>query len=121
MQILFIIFSLLCFWTNTLFSDTIAKEPIKVELLIKQIKSAKPQERRVLMNHLKLRLRTMNQGSRAKAMMRLRKSFAKGYHQGIGQQHKGSMMRQEKVNTPQHTPQRNTHKGMQQGQHRGKR
>ncbi len=121
MQTLFIFFSLMYFWTNALFANEIPKESIDTETLITEIKNAKPENRRVLMNQLKLELRAMNQENRAKTMMRLRKSFAKGSHQENGQKHQGGMMRQEKCNTPQHTPHRNIHKGMQKGQHKGQK
>ncbi len=121
MQTLFIFFSLICFWTNALFADEIPKEPIKVEMLITEIKSAKPEERRTLMNQLKVKLRAMNRESRAKAMMDLRNSFAKGSHQGLGQKHHTGMKRQNKANTTQHTPYRGIHKGMHQGQQKGRK
>ena len=116
MQTLFIFFSLICFWTNTLFANEVPKKPIKVEILINEIKNAKPEDRRALMNQLKLKLRAMNQGSRAKAMMRLRKSFAKHSGQGLGQNRHGNIMHQQKS---QQTPHISTHKGMQQGQQKG--
>lgn len=123
MQTLFIFFSLVYFWANTLFADEIPKEPIKVEVLITQIKSAKPEDRRTLMNQLKLQLRATNQGSRAKAMMNLRKSFAKNAAQGQTQKQHSGMKHHEKTSKPQHAGQRagGAHKGMQQGQQKGQR
>ncbi len=119
MQTLFIFLSLICFWTNALLADTISKEPIKVETLVSEIKNATPENKRILMNQLKLKLRAMNQQSRAKAMMSLRKSF--GHRSQQGEKHHNKMMHQEKAHTPQHTEQRASHNGMHQGQQRGKR
>jgi len=121
MKTLFIFFSLVCFWANTLFADEIPKEPIKIEVLITQIKSAKPEDRRTLINQLKLDLRAMNQGSRQKAMMNLRKSFGnKGAHGQTQRPHRG-MKCQEKANKPQHAAQKGAHRGMQKGQHKGQK
>ncbi len=47
----------------------------EVSDLITQIKSAQPSEKRVLMNSLKLKLRSANHSSRVAAMAELRKSF----------------------------------------------
>ncbi len=53
-----------------------------IDRLVTQIKSAKPSQRRVLMNRLKVELRGMNQESRRRAMMKLRESFNRGEHHG---------------------------------------
>ena len=61
-------------------------EPIKevsassssIKMLIKNIKSAKASEKRVLMNQLKVELRKMNQNVRKRAMRELRSSFSRG-------------------------------------------
>ena len=45
--------------------------------LIEQVKIAKVEDRRVLMNQLKVQLREMNKESRQKAMRELKKSFSK--------------------------------------------
>jgi hypothetical protein len=47
-----------------------------ISSLIEQIKSAKVDDKRVLMNQLKLQLREMNKESRQKAMRDLKKSFS---------------------------------------------
>lgn len=123
MQTLFIFLSLMYFWANTLFASEIPTEPVKVEVLITEIKSAKPQDKRALMNQLKLQLRAMNQGSRQKAMMSLRQSFRKDGAQGQAQKPHGGMKHQEKTSKPQHSGQRGggAHKGMQQGQQKGQK
>jgi len=54
--------------------------------LINQVKKAEIKDRRVLMNKLKIQLRAMNKESRHKAMVELKKSFAKS--EGHTAQHK---------------------------------
>jgi alpha-galactosidase len=51
-----------------------------VQSLIQQIKSSKVENRRLLMNQLKIELRKMNKESRHNAMMELKKSFSKEHH-----------------------------------------
>jgi len=116
MQTLFIFFTLICFWTNTLFADEVPKKTVKVEILINNIKNARPEDRRAMMNKLKLKLRTMNQESRTKAMMNLRKSFAKHSCQNFGQKHHGGMMHRNKS---QQSLQKGQQKGKQKGQKKG--
>lgn len=48
-----------------------------IGMLIEQVKIAKVEDRRVLMNQLKVQLREMNKESRQKAMRELKKSFSK--------------------------------------------
>ncbi len=63
------------------FTETSAQEKsnhtLATQKLIAQIKSSPPSKRRVLMNKLKLELRKMNQETREKVMMDLKKSFTK--------------------------------------------
>jgi len=47
-----------------------------ISTLIEQVKTAKVEDRRVLMNQLKVQLREMNKESRHKAMKELKKSFS---------------------------------------------
>jgi len=56
--------------------NPIKKQTPSISMLIEQVKSAKVDERRVLMNQLKVQLREMNKESRQKAMSELKKSFA---------------------------------------------
>jgi len=60
-----------------LLSSKVFAEDIKVPItaLIENIKEAKVEDRRNLMNQLKIRLREMNQENRKKTMMELRKTF----------------------------------------------
>ncbi len=68
--------------TTLLVANDIQKQQSQVDRLVQDIKVAKPSQRRVLMNQLKVELRGMNQESRRKTMMGLKKSFAKGEHSG---------------------------------------
>ena len=64
--IIFILFSLSLF----------AQEPA-LATLISQIREAKVEDRRVLMNQLKVKLREMNKESRQRTMRELKHSFSK--------------------------------------------
>jgi hypothetical protein len=61
--------------------STIEKKPetkqSNLQMLIKQVKSAPNKEKRVLMNQLKIQLKSMNKESRQQAMKELQKSFVK--------------------------------------------
>ncbi len=48
-----------------------------VQKLITQVKNAPDNQKRELMNQLKVHLKSMNKESRKKAMMKIKKSFAK--------------------------------------------
>ena len=50
--------------------------PTSVDVLITQVKNAPDDQKRVLMNQLKIQLRKMNKESRIKTMKELRKSFS---------------------------------------------
>jgi len=56
--------------------STIEKQS-NLQKLINQVKIAPNKEKRVLMNQLKVQLKSMNKESRQKAMKELKKSFAK--------------------------------------------
>jgi len=55
------------------------KETIKA--LVEKVKKAEPSQRRLLMNELKIQLRTMHQETRTQVMLDLRRSF-NGQHRG---------------------------------------
>ena len=64
-----------------LFSSLYAEElQSSVQKLIQQVKNAKVDDRRQLMNQLKVELRNMNKESRHSAMVELKKSFSKEHH-----------------------------------------
>ena len=76
----FRIFLLMVFLYSEIFGDTISKEGATDDImrLVSKVKEAKASERRVLMNELKISLRQVNQASRHRIMMQLRKSFTRG-------------------------------------------
>ena len=54
-----------------------ADQTQSIETLIKQIKNSSSDDRRVAMNKLKIKLRTMNKETRKKVMLDLQNSFSK--------------------------------------------
>ena len=80
MNNIFRIFLLIVFLYSAMFGDTLAKEDATENImhLISKVKKAKASERRVLMNQLKLSLRQVNQASRQRIMLQLRKNFNRG-------------------------------------------
>jgi hypothetical protein len=83
---------------------------VTIQSLVKQVKKAAPSERRVLMNELKIKLRSMNQESRKQVMLELRRSFNINHNrekmQGMTstmQQQSASMMTEAKnMNSAMH-------------------
>jgi hypothetical protein len=81
-------------------------EPIRtptIQELLLEVKNAPDEQKRVLMNQLKVQLKSMNQESRKKVMIELKKSFGQG----------------EETHEPQHEKQQN-HEGCQQTNHQPK-
>ena len=68
------------FLYSTMFGDTFSKEDSTEDImhLVTKVKEAKASERRVLMNQLKISLRKVNQASRQRIMLQLRKNFNRG-------------------------------------------
>jgi len=57
------------------------EENINIETLVKQVKIAEPEEKRILMNRLKILLRQSNKAHRLQVMNELRQSFSpEGVH-----------------------------------------
>jgi Skp family chaperone for outer membrane proteins len=120
--ILYTIFLLL--FSSALYAEgaTSIKQP-SIKSLIEQVKSAKVQDRRILMNQLKLQLRKMNKESRHSAMVELKKSFSKEHgekklHRG---QHKHKKLYKHRgEHQPMYRHLRQQQERMQrQGEHRG--
>ena len=63
------------FFYSNLHAEELSTTP-SISTLIEQVKSAKVENRRVLMNQLKTQLRKMNQESRHKVMRELKHSFS---------------------------------------------
>ena len=91
---------ILFFFTN-LYAEELPKTP-SVSTLIEQVKSAKVENRRVLMNQLKVQLRKMNQESRHKVMRELKHSFSSKKEHSSNAQHRH---RQKRNLHKQHTHQ----------------
>jgi len=89
-----------------------------IKTLIKQIKNSSSDDRRVAMNKLKIKLRTMNKETRKKVMLDLQKSFATNNtgnqrapnKSGITNSSQPSMQSQQQGGggVQHHTPIRNT-------------
>ena len=102
--IVMILFSLVI-WGNSLCADEAKQKDETVKTLIAKVKSAPPSERRLLMNELKLKLRSMHATARKQVMLDLRQSFNK--QQGLkgknnliksDMQHQNSMIMNESKN-----------------------
>lgn len=87
-----------------------------IKTLVKQIKNSSSDDRRVAMNKLKIKLRTMNKETRKKVMLDLQKSFA-AHNTGkqiasnksdIINSSQPSMQSQQGGGVQYHTPIRNT-------------
>ena len=92
-----------------------------VQHLIQQVKIAKVQDRRLLMNQLKVKLRKMNKESRRSVMMELKKSFSKEsgkkkLHKHKNRANKGHKKQCEHQPKYRHLRRQN---GNGQGEHRG--
>jgi hypothetical protein len=88
-----------------------------ISTLVEQIKSAKTEDRRALINQLKIKLRGLNQDIRQKTMMELRSSFAKnGMHHQYRKHTNSSINNQEKSENLQHARQQS---GIKNGNHNG--
>ena len=76
----FRILLLMVFLYSTVFGNTFTQESSTKDImnLVNKVKEAKVSERRVLMNQLKISLRKLNQASRQRIMLRLRKNFNHG-------------------------------------------
>jgi len=90
--------------------------------LIEKVKRAKVEDRRVLMNQLKVQLREMNKESRQKAMKELKKSFStKGHqrhtHRRCNTEHK-NLHQQQATHQPKYHRLQNG-QGMGQGNQQG--
>ncbi|HIQ46329.1 MAG TPA: hypothetical protein EYH57_01780 [Sulfurovum sp.] len=102
--IVMILFSLVI-WGSSLSADEAKQKQDTVQTLIAKVKSAPPSERRLLMNELKLKLRSMHENARKQVMLDLRRSFNK--QQGLkgknnliksDMQHQNSMIMNESKN-----------------------
>ncbi len=123
MQKLFIFLSLIIFSSSALLAEDIPTQPSNIETLISDIKSAKSSDRRVLMNQLKVQLRAMNQETRSKTMMSLRKSFNKNgsnQMQRNRQENRGNRQNNMQEKRGEQQPDNRPSQPMRDGQKKGK-
>jgi len=79
-----------------------------VRMLVEKVKTAPPSERRVLMNELKVKLRSMHQHTRKEVMLELRASFNKeqmsSHHTGMksNMHHQNTMSMSQSKNMQEH-------------------
>jgi len=90
---LYLSFSLVVFAEST---PTVS-DNMRVQNLVKQVKSARPEDKRLLMNRLKVMLRHTNQVHRLKVMKELKQSFSH-----TNAMHKGQQKRRHNLNQPKH-------------------
>jgi len=108
MKIILLLWTSLVLWNNTLYAETKVFKNDSVKALVEQVKKAAPSERRVLMNTLKVKLRSMHSEMRKKVMLDLRHSFNKKHTQshakGINthMSHQNTMMTNEAKNMHSH-------------------
>jgi len=95
---LYLSFSLVVFAEST----PIVSDNIRVQSLVKQVKSAQPSDKRVLMNRLKVMLRHTNQVHRMKVMKDLKQSFSHTKTMYNGQQKRKNNFK--KPNYGKHQP-----------------
>ncbi|MEA1879527.1 MAG: hypothetical protein U9N11_02620 [Campylobacterota bacterium] len=67
-------------------SLVVGSQKESIESLVKQVKTAKPSEKRVLMNKLKVQLRQSNQTHRMQIMKEIKQSFSTGNRIDQGKQ-----------------------------------
>lgn len=108
--------------TTVKIEDVQNEERDKISKLISKIKAAKVEDRRILMNQLKVQLREMNKESRQNAMKELKESFtSKGHAQHKNQQHKNLQEQQHqhqpKYQQLQHPQGQGFVRGQGQGHH----
>ncbi|NEW59783.1 hypothetical protein GSY74_00670 [Sulfurovum sp. bin170] len=95
--------------SNTVEKNTEDKTTPSISTLIEQLKTAKAEDRRELMNQLKVELRAMNKEKRQETMRELKQSFA---NNGQGEQRQQNMQQRQFIKQPQY---RQLHNGHGQG------
>lgn len=83
------------------------KERDSITTLIEQVKVSKVEEKRVLMNQLKVQLRQMNKENRQKVMMELKQSFATNSQNQQKHQYSQNLQEQQAKHQPKHRQLRN--------------
>ena len=70
-----LVFSLFVVLGTSMHAQTKEVKKASVQVLVDKVKKAPPSQRRVLMNELKIKLRSMQQATRTQVMLGLRQSF----------------------------------------------
>ncbi len=76
-----LVFSLFVGLGSSMYAQTKELDNASVQALVAKVKKAPPSQRRVLMNELKIKLRSMQQETRTQVMLSLRQSFNAGHTQ----------------------------------------
>ena len=76
MKYILVLFSFLV-WSSFVYAEHKSTDNDTIKVLVKKLKKAAPLQRRLLMNELKVQLRTMHQETRTQVMLQLRHSFNK--------------------------------------------
>jgi len=71
-----VLFSFFVFFSQTVFAEHKEVDKAAIKALIAKVKTVEPSQRRVLMNELKVMLRSMHQETRTQVMLNLRHSFS---------------------------------------------
>jgi hypothetical protein len=71
-----VLFSFFVFFSQTVFAEHKEVDKAAIKALIAKVKTVEPSQRRVLMNELKVMLRSMHQETRTQVMLDLRRSFS---------------------------------------------
>ena len=71
-----VLFSFFVFFSQTTYAEHKETDKNAIKALIAKVKIVEPSQRRVLMNELKVMLRSMHQETRTQVMLDLRRSFS---------------------------------------------
>ena len=124
MKILMIQMLMGMFFLQVIYAEELKIEPLptpKIQELVNDVKNAPDSQKRVLINKLKIQLKSMSQENRKKVMIELKKSFVKDPAK-IKNEHK-KQQKHENCQQTNHQPKfRHLRKGPQDGsgQHGGK-
>lgn len=112
----FIYLSFFTLFCMPLLAQKAASSPSEIVSLIAQIKDAHPQDKRILMNKLKLKLRAMNEETRLRTMKELRRTYTQETEVKPHLQHKSHVQQPSSIIKPSVQPSRNMHTAPRKGQ-----
>ena len=73
---LLVLFSFFVFFSQTAYAEYKETDKNAIKVLIAKVKTVEPSQRRILMNELKIMLRSMHQSTRTQVMLDLRRAFS---------------------------------------------